>query len=448
MKKLYFLLILLLVINNLYIYAQMPPHPLLLDKINKGEIIKPYALSNLDMIRSKGVDKPWSAPKQQLLNKQNGLSRMFGPQTVPSGSWKALAVLVQFTDKPSQVNATYFDNLLFGQSTGTLSNYYNKVSYGNLDIITVTLPSTLGWITAPQPYSYYVNGNNGMGSYPQNSQKLVEDIVNLIDPVIDFSQYDNDGDGYVDALFIVHSGSGAEHNGNNNDMWSHSWTTHTKPILDEVQIYHYSIVPEYWETAGDMTCGVFAHEMGHSVFGLPDLYDTDYSSMGLGKWSLTAGGSWNGTLGNSPAFPDAWSHIQMGYLNPTVVSDNISDQSINNVENNAEAYLLKNSLCGTEYFLVENRQKIGYDAYLPGSGLCIYHVDNSAANNNNEWYPGHTSSGHYKVALMQADGLWSLEHSSSGNSGDPYPGSSNNRNFGSISIPDSWNYNLSETGIG
>ncbi len=296
MKKLYFLLILLLVINNLYIYAQMPPHPLLLDKINKGEIIKPYALSNLDMIRSKGVDKPWSAPKQQMLNKQNGISRMFGPQTVPSGSWKALAVLVKFTDKDSQVNATYFDNLLFGQSTGTVRDYYNKVSYSNLDIITVNLPSTIGWITAPQPYSYYVNGNNGEGSYPQNSQKLVEDIVNLIDPVIDFSQYDNDGDGYVDALFIVHSGSGAEHTGNNNDIWSHSWTTHTIPILDGVQIFHYSIEPEYWENPGDMTCGVFAHEMGHSVFGLPDLYDTDYSSMGLGKWSLMAGGSWNGSI--------------------------------------------------------------------------------------------------------------------------------------------------------
>ncbi len=85
----------------------------------------------------------------------------------------------------------------------------------------------------------------------------------------------------------------------------------------------------------------------------------------------------------------------------------------------SEAYLLQNSLCGTEYFLVENRQKTGYDTYLPGNGLCIYHIDNSVNNNNNEWYPGHTSSGHYHVALEQADGLWNLEHNNGrGDAGD------------------------------
>ena len=86
------------------------------------------------------------------------------------------------------------------------------------------------------------------------------------------------------------------------------------------------------------------------------------------------------------------------------------NQSIKNVESNSETYLLWNSLCGSEYFLVENRQQTSYDTYLPGNGLCIYHIDNSVNNNNNEWYPGHTSSGHYHVALEQADGLWNLEH--------------------------------------
>ncbi len=75
---------------------------------------------------------------------------------------------------------------------------------------------------------------------------------------------------------------------------------------------------------------------------------------------------------------------------------------------------------------------------MPGNGLCIYHIDNAESNNNNEWYPGHTSSGHYHVALEQADGLWSLEQKSSlGYFGDPYPGSTNNRNFNGSSMPDS-----------
>ncbi len=88
---------------------------------------------------------------------------------------------------------------MFDQNIGTLRDYYNKVSYGSLDLVTVNLPSTIGWVTAPITYSYYGNGQNGMGSYPQNTQRMVEDIVNLIDPLIDFSQYDNDGDGYVNA---------------------------------------------------------------------------------------------------------------------------------------------------------------------------------------------------------------------------------------------------------
>ena len=430
-------------------YAQMPPHPSLLDKIKLGTHAVPYALSNINLLRDKGIDKPWVSPgleMQENLSK-NTFQRTLGPAEVPSGTWKALAILVQFTDKPSQVNSAYFDNLLFGQNTGTLYDYYKKLSYGNLDIVTVNLPSSITWLTAPQPYTYYVNAQNGEGSYPHNSQKLVEDIVKIVDPQIDFSQYDNDGDGYVDALFIIHSGSGADFTGNNNDIWSHSWMTSVVQNVDGVKVYRYSTVPEYWQNPGDMTCGVYAHEMGHSVFGLPDLYDTDHSSKGLGNWSLMASGSWNGTLGNSPAFPDVWSHIQMGYLIPTIVFTNISGQSINNVENNSETYLLQNSLCGNEYFLVENRQQIGYDTYLPGNGLCIYHIDNSADNNNNEWYPGHISSGHYLVALEQADGCWNLERNGSGDALDPYPGLTDNKNFSNVTVPDSRSYSLNPTGI-
>ena len=187
MRKLSLLMVLFFSINIHNIYSQMPPHPTLLKKINNGKISSPYALSNLYVLKSKGIDEPWSSPKLQMLKKQNSFSKVFGPASVPTGNWKALAILVKFTDKDSQVSSAYFDTLLFGQNTGTLHDYYNEVSYNNLDIITVNLPSSIGWITAPQTYSYYVNAQNGMGSYPQNSQKLVEDIVNLIDLVVDFS---------------------------------------------------------------------------------------------------------------------------------------------------------------------------------------------------------------------------------------------------------------------
>ena len=210
--------------------------------------------------------------------------------------------------------------------------------------------------------------------------------------------------------------------------------------------------PEYWLTPGDMTCGVFDHELGHAAFGLPDLYDTDYSSEGLGDWSIMAGGSWNGALGlgDSPSFPDAWCQFQMGFLTPTNVTSALLDHSINNAENNSEAYRLwTNGATNSEYYLVQNRQQTSYDTYLPGSGVLIYHVDESVTTSNtHEWYPGDTANGHYLVALEQADGLYNLERNMNrGDMGDPYPGSSLNRNFTSTSIPNSNAYSSVSTNV-
>ena len=357
--------------------------------------------------------------------------------------------MVQFTDKEASTDASSFDNLIFSKTSGTLWDYYKKVSYGNLDIVTVNLPSTIGWETAPQTYSYYCNGENGEGDYPHNSQKLVEDIVQLVNPYINFSDYDNDNDGYVDALFIVHSGPGAEYTGNNDDIWSHAWQTKTPQNVDDVIVSKYSIEPEYWSVPGDMTIGVYAHELGHAAFGLLDLYDTDNSSKGLGNWSLMAGGSWTGNNGDTPCFPDAWSQIQMGYVNPISITNNLVGQSILAIENSPQVYKLwKNGVFGNEYYLVENRQEIGYDAFIPGSGLAIFHVDDNVASNKNEWYPGNTTNGHYHVSLEQADGNWDLEKNiNRGDSGDLYPGTSNNRIFNDVSIPNSSDYNNQTTNV-
>jgi len=208
--------------------------------------------------------------------------------------------------------------------------------------------------------------------------------------------------------------------------------------------------PEYWANPGDMTIGVYAHELGHALFGLPDLYDTDYSSSGLGNWSLMAGGSWGGNNGDSPAFPDAWSHIQMGYITPTVIQSNTPNLSLNQVETTPKVYLLwKSGIVGKQYFLIENREKTSFDSSLPSSGLNIYHIDESVTTgNDNEWYPGNTSNGHYLVALEQADGLWNLEHGNGrGDAGDPFPGSTNNYSFTNSTTPDTKDYLLTATGL-
>ena len=274
----------------------MPPHPDLIEKIKKGEIKPPEIMINKEKYRAKGIDSPVFHPQSSVFPKGTG----------PTGNFKALVLLVDFSDKTSQVTAGYFDTLVFVDQPSTVRNYYKEVSYQKLDIITLDLPSSLGWYTDPETYAYYVDGQYGWGDYPQNAQKLVEDLVVIADPYVDFSQYDNDSDGSVDALMVVHAGSGAELTGNPNDIWSHTWGLNDPQFVDGVWVYSYSMEPEYYQYPwGDMTPGIFCHELGHT-FGLPDLYDYDYDSRGIGDWSLMAFGSWNGPLGGSPAHPDAY----------------------------------------------------------------------------------------------------------------------------------------------
>ncbi|UCD36956.1 MAG: choice-of-anchor D domain-containing protein [Fidelibacterota bacterium] len=445
-----------IILGSSLLKASIPPHSRVQRMIDRGEIPTPYYLENRSELLARGLNAAWTAPllrdrRTLTTADEAAMSRSLGPATVPSGSYNALVLLVDFSDQVSQVPDTSFDDLIFADVPGSMRDYFQVISYGTLDIVTVDYPGAIGWSRAPQTYAYYVDGQHGFGDYPQNAQKLVEDVVAIVDPVVDFSQYDNDGDGYVDALFVVHSGPGAEFTGSNYDIWSHAWQTVNTPYVDGVYVDRYSMEPEYWDSPGDMTIGVFAHELGHSGFGLPDLYDRDYSSAGLGVWSLMAGGSWNGFSwagGDSPAFPDAWSHYQMGYVTPTNVTVDATGQTIANVETTPAAYRLwTNGQPGQEYFLVENRQQIGYDSALPGSGLLIYHVDEAVASqNDDEWYPGHTASGHYLVALEQADGLWNLEQwGNQGDSGDPFPGVTGNTAFHALSTPNSKDYNDDQT---
>lgn len=437
------LILLLLIWGNSKPFA-MPPHPDLEKHMKLGKIPVPEHLLNPRLAQEMGIDQPILHP----------VSQVYPAGTGPVGNFKALVLLVRFTDNSSSVNPSFFDTLVFKNEPGSVHHYYNEISYGALDIVTVDLPSTTGWNTDPQTYAYYVDDQYGLyGTYPHNSQKLVEDLVDLVDPVVDFSEYDNDADGWVDALIVVHSGPGAEFTGNHNHIWSHSWgvtwSWTSSNLKDGVRIWDYTIQPEYWMSPYDMTLGVYCHELGHT-FGLPDLYDYGNDSYGLGKWSLMAYGSWNGYLGDTPAHPDAYCMTKLGYVTATVVSSNTSGVKIPAIEDSPVVYKLWTSGSpSSEYFLVSNRQKHGYDSSLPSSGLLIWHVDESIDDygaNDNQWYPGHIGSGHYKVALEQSDGLWQLEQKLSyGNSGDPYPGNPIRRTFNGSTVPNSHSYAETET---
>jgi M6 family metalloprotease-like protein/uncharacterized delta-60 repeat protein len=367
---------------------------------------------------------------------------------------RVIVLLIDFSDnrRNPAFSSVYFQRLLFSRNrlpSGSMADYYMETSYNGVLFVGQV---TTRYYRMPQTYAYYTNNQSGLGNYPQNAQKMAEDAIALANPDVNFAHYDNDGDGIVEGVYVAHAGGGAENELNplraQNMIWSLAWNMPNPPSVDG------KIITDFLTIPGAGTIGVICHETGHLIFGWPDLYDTtpqgNTDSEGLGHWSLMAGGNWLGTpAGSRPCHPDAFCKIEAGFLTAEIVTENAT-VALPAVETSPSVHRLwTNGELGTEYFLVENRQRLGFDDNLPGDGLLLYHVDDTQLdvnNNNNPWYPAYTDSGHYLVALEQADGLWQLEQNiNQGDAGDPWPGSQNATTFDSASTPNSDSYAFGRT---
>jgi immune inhibitor A len=322
-----------------------------------------------------------------------------------------LVLCVDFSDNVGKEKAQHYQSLLFDKTNPkSMASFYSELSYGSL---TVTGQVT-DWIRADHPYAYYTDGASGTGgNYPRNTPGLLKEALDKYCKTKSLAPFDGNGDGFVDGLFLVHAGGGAEAEPNpakrNNMIWSHKWTLKQTYVNNGVKAYAYFTAPE------DGKLGVFSHEFGHFL-GLPDLYDTSYRSHGIGNWCLMAGGSWNGA-GNQPARMSAWCLATLGWIKPKTVKAK-ANLMLPALEGDKTAcYRIDGAGAPAgEYFLLENRQQAGRDAKLPGHGLAVWHVDERQSDNTNPQA--------YRVALVQADGLRDLEFNRSpGDAADLFPGS-------------------------
>ena len=373
-------------------------------------------------------------------------------------------LLGQYAD----VTETYFDavdfqNLLFDDnSTGTMKEYYNEISYGNF-LVDGTAD---GWYQSTYTMAQAVD----------NVKQYVAEIAELADPDFDYTQFDNDGpdnipnsgddDGYVDGIIVVYSGCGAEWYPGNDNIWPHksslgSYEYETDDLGangSNVIVKSYAVNPEL---AGGGDCytntirpiGVYAHEFGH-ILGLPDLYDRDNSnggSEGIGHWCLMASGSWQGWGGDTPAHMSSWCKSEMGWLEPVVLSSDEISLNIPQVETNPYAVKIwEDDYFWSRYFLVENRQPVGFDSDLEGPGLIIYHVDENRRYGSYRFSsgPANDDETHKLVDVEEADGLDDMDNEvNRGDAGDPFPGTSNNFTFNDNCYPSASRYDNTETGI-
>ena len=279
------------------------------------------------------------------------------------GTVRVVVVLVDFSDKPMTQTRQHFQDLFFsrGKPKKSVREYYSDVTHGLIDL----QGDVVGPLRLPKTLKAYAHGASGMGTAAPNAQTMAFDALTVADPTVDFTPYDNDGNGFVDAFIVIHAGPGAEVSGSHDDIWSHKWVLASGArAVDHTKIYAYLTVPE------DCKIGVCAHELGHLLFGFPDLYDTDSSSEGIGNWCLMAAGSWGGG-GDVPVHPSAWCKANQGWATVKTIKANGAATLADVKASHTIHRLWKNGSAGNEYFLLENRQQAGFDASLPGGGLLI-----------------------------------------------------------------------------
>ncbi len=363
---------------------------------------------------------------------------LFPDNTYPvTGSPKALIILVQYKDtKFTYTNAKdYFTNMVtqkgFSQSgaNGSALDYFTAASNGkftpDFDV--------LGPVTLSNNMSYYgANDSSGNDVRPAH---MIRDAIQLLDATTDFSVYDTDGDGYIDNVYCIYAGQGEASGGSSNSIWPHSWDIRGAGLtlnVDGKYVASYACSAEYLTSNLVDGIGTFCHEFSH-VMGLPDLYTTDYNSyqtLTPGEYSLMDYGSYTNDSRTPPTY-SIYERNAMGWADIEELKPGEARKvSLEHMLTSNKGYVIATENTN-EFFLLENRQASDWDAYLPGHGMLIWHIDYDSS----IWEqncPNNTA--HQYVDIVEAGGSANNEdYNTMGQY--PFPGTAKNTSFTSTTTP-------------
>lgn len=324
------------------------------------------------------------AAYMQRLNQINARRRTLGVADTVSfkGEKKGVILLVQFADtifKPTNT-AEYYDKIANRRNfsdengfKGSVRDYFYAQSLGKFDVTF----DIVGPITLSRSYAYY--GKNNDDRNDEHAGEMVAEACQKASATVDFSKYDWNNDGEVDVVYVLYAGKGENASLDANTVWPHQWTLeesdYGKSItLNGVVINRYACSNEVKTDGKIEGIGTICHEFSHCL-GFPDAYDVSYGgSFGMGSWDLMDNGCFLDG-GFSPCGYTAYEKMQCGWTTPVELRGDTAVVDVQPIAQGGSTYVIYNKAHRDEYYLIENRQRVGWDKELPGTGLIITHID-------------------------------------------------------------------------
>lgn len=413
-------------------------------------------------IKTSEVDELWSQNRRirgKAFEPSNRFSKAKAQKRADGiiGKKKGLVILVNFKDNPDATEAdkkampwkmsmadpvAYYNDFFNKRNytsngfTGSVKDYFYDQSYGQFELDF----DIVGPVESKYPLYYY--GQNDDKRKDIRVQELIPEVCRAVDSKVNFKDYDWDGDGWVDQVFVIYAGYGEAQGAPSSTIWPHeSSVAHQDLRLDGVRIGTYAVACELRGASGTTPDGIgtACHEFTHCL-GIMDMYDTTYSGgFGTGNWDLMCQGSYNNSAKTPPSYT-SYEKMVSGWLEPKELSTQTSVSALKYIADAPDAYILYNDGNRNEYYMLENRQAVKWDAPIGAHGMLVLHVEYD----ENAWGSNTINSTptRQRMTIVPADGVLSSYNLQ----GDVYPGTTGNTYLSRYSLPAATVYNKNTDG--